>query len=261
VNLGLTGRRALITGASKGIGRAIALELSREGAEIAICARGTEALEAVRDEIESTTGRSVFSQRCDVTDPSQVSDTVASVVEHFGGLDILVNNAGAAHPGRFDTLKDEDWRNDIDTKLMSQIRCIRASLPALRLSNHARIVNINAIYARYPDPAFLASSVNRASCLSLSKALSIELASDQILVNSVNIGIVDTPQWDNIHQRRAPERSRAAFLSSLTSQEVPLGRIGHVEEVSGIVAFLVSNRSTYITGASIDVSGGMGQYL
>jgi NAD(P)-dependent dehydrogenase (short-subunit alcohol dehydrogenase family) len=186
MNLGLDERRVLITGASKGIGKAIAFELVEEGARIAICARGESDLEATRAELEERSGRSVFARRCDVTNPDDIITTIAAVVEHFNGLDILINNAGSAHPGRFETLQDDDWRNDIDTKLMSQIRCIRAALPALRSSNHPRIVNVNAIYARYPDPAFIASSVNRASCLSLSKALALELGREQILVNSVN---------------------------------------------------------------------------
>ncbi len=261
MNLGLDERRVLITGASKGIGKAIAFELAEEGARIAICARGESDLEATRAELEERSGRSVFARHCDVTNPDDIITTIAAVVEHFNGLDILINNAGSAHPGRFETLQDDDWRNDIDTKLMSQIRCIRAALPALRTSDHPRIINVNAIYARYPDPAFIASSVNRASCLSLSKALALELGREQILVNSVNIGIVDTPQWDAIHQRRSPGETRESFLNNLASSEIPLQRVGSVEEVSGLVAFLVSARATYITGASIDVSGGMGQYL
>ncbi len=108
-----------------------------------------------------------------VTDPAQVTDFVTAASAALGGLDILVNNAGGARPGRFAALTDDDWHDDIEVKLFSQIRCIRAALPHLRSSAAPRVININALYARYPDPAFLASSVNRASCLSLSKALSI----------------------------------------------------------------------------------------
>ena len=139
-----------------------------------------------------------------MTDPAQVTDFVAAATAALGGLDILVNNAGGARPGRFAALTDDDWHDDIEVKLFSQIRCIRAALPHLRASAAPRVININALYARYPDPAFLASSVNRASCLSLSKALSIELGAEGILVNSVNIGFVETPQWQNIHQQARP---------------------------------------------------------
>jgi len=196
-----------------------------------------------------------------VTDPAQVTDFVAAAAADLGGLDILVNNAGGARPGRFAALTDEDWHDDIEVKLFSQIRCIRAALPHLRASAAPRVVNINALYARYPDPAFLASSVNRASCLGLAKALAMELGPEDILVNSVNIGFVTTPQWENIHRRRAPDTPAEEFFGQLAADEVPLGRFGRADEVSGIVAFLASDRASYITGASVDVAGGMGKYL
>ena len=125
----------------------------------------------------------------DVTVADQVTEFVESAAAAMGGIDILVNNAAGPWPGQFGTLTDDDWHADIEVKLFSQIRCIRAALPHLRRSQAARVININALYARYPDPVFLASSVNRASCLSLSKALSIELGQEGILVNSVNIGL------------------------------------------------------------------------
>src|SRR5262249_56116521 len=106
---------------------------------------------------------------------------------------------------QFATLTDEEWHTDIETKLFSQIRCTRAALPYLRQSSAPRVININAVYGRYPDPVFLASSVNRASCLSLAKALSMDLGREGILVNSVNIGFVTTPQWENIHPRPPPD--------------------------------------------------------
>jgi len=263
VELGLTGRRAVVTGGSKGLGQAITAELLAEGAAVTICSRHAGELQDTVAGLskDAASGQQLRGLPCDVTDAAQVSDFIAAAAAAMGGIDILVNNAGGARPGRFAALTDEDWRDDIEVKLFSQIRCIRAALPHLRASAAPRVININALYARYPDPAFLASSVNRASCLSLSKALSIELGVEGILVNSVNIGFVATPQWQNIHARRAPDMPAEEFFGQLAKAEVPLGRFGQPAEVAGLVAFLASDRASYIAGASIDVGGGMGKFL
>jgi len=266
VDLGLAGRKAIVTGGSKGLGKAIAAELLAEGASVVICSRHADELAAAAVELEKNAGTGpqaaeVVAIACDVTDPEQVNAFTEAAVSALGGLDILVNNAGGARPGTFGTLTDDDWHADIEVKLLSQIRCTRAALPHLRSSTAPRVININAVYARYPDPAFLASSVNRASCLSLSKALSMELGRDGILVNSVNIGLVETPQWQNIHQRRAPDIPAEEFFGRLAAAEVPLGRFGQPDEVAGLVTFLASSRASYIAGASIDVAGAMGKFL
>ena len=262
MELGISGRRAIVTGGSKGLGFAIARELLDEGVNVAICSRNEAEIVAAADELSSKhPGATVYAQRADVTKEGEVRDFIARSVDALGGIDFLVNNAGRAHPGNFEGLSDADWQNDLDVKLFSLIRCCRAVLPHMRAAGAGRIVNISAIYGRYPDPAFFATSVNRAAGLSFTKALAMEVAPDNVLVNSVNIGFVVTPQWDNIHRRRAPDTDREEFFSTLASAEVPLGRFGTPEEVSGIVAFLVSERAGYITGASVDVAGGMGKYV
>jgi len=256
VKLGLEGRRGLVTGGSKGLGEAIARELVGEGARVAICSRNEQEVLATAEDVGAA-----YAQVADVTDQEQVRDFVARSAEALGGIDFLVNNAGGAHPGNFETLTDENWRADLDVKLFSLIRCSREVLPHMRAAGGGRIVNIGAVYSRYPDPTFFATSVNRAAGNSFTKTLALEVAKDNILVNGVNIGFVITPQWENIRRRRAPDLPPEEFFGRLARQEVPLGRFGTPDEVSGLVAFLLSGRAGYITGASIDVAGGMGKYV
>ena len=259
MDLGLAGRKAIVTGGSKGLGRAIAEELAREGADLAICARHQDELGAAADELRQS-GRTIHARTADVTDPEQIEAFVASTVEVLGGVDVLVNNAGGARPGTFETLTDQDWRADLDVKLFSMIRLTRAVLPHMRARGGGRVININAVLGRSPDPGLFATSVNRAACISLSKTLAIELGPDNILVNSINIGSVLTPQWENIRQRRAPDLPAEEYYERAAAV-IPLRRFGRPDEVAGIVAFLAGDRASYITGASIDVAGGAGGHV
>jgi NAD(P)-dependent dehydrogenase (short-subunit alcohol dehydrogenase family) len=259
MDLGLAGKKAIVTGASKGLGRAVAEELGREGADLAVCARHQDELMAAAEELRRS-GRAVHAQVADVTDPEQIAAFVASAVEALGGIDVLVNNAGGARPGTFETLTDQDWKADLDVKLFSMIRFSRTVLPHMRARGGGRIININAVLGRSPDPGLFATSVNRAACISLSRTLAIEFGPDNILVNSINIGSVLTPQWEHIRQRRAPDVPAEEFFARAAAT-IPLRRFGRPDEVAGIVAFLAGDRASYITGASIDVAGGAGGHI
>src|SRR6266496_2996893 len=223
MELGLRDKKAIVTGGTKGLGRAITEVFVREGADVAICARQEEELTAAAEELRSGS-TTLYGQVCDVTDPGHVADFVTRSAKVLGGIDILVNNAGRAHPGDFATLSDEDWQADLDVKLFSMIRFTRLVIPHLRARGGGRIVNINAILGRSPDPKLFATSVNRAACISLSKALAIEFAPENILVNSVNIGSVLTSNWRNIHQRQAPDVPEEEFFRRLAGEQIPLGR-------------------------------------
>jgi 3-oxoacyl-[acyl-carrier protein] reductase len=256
VDLGLDGKVAVVTGASKGIGAAIARELAEQGCSLALCARGVEELDALADDVRRTASVEVYAAAADVTDPAQVDRFRDGVLEHHGRVDVLVNNAGRSYPGNFETLTDEDFLDDYTVKGLSHIRVCRAFLPTLRESEAARIVNINSIHGKHADARFFTSSVNRAASIAFARTLALWLAPESICVNSVNIGYVLTPQWSNVHRRVRPDLDPDAFFAEMGSVEVPMGRMGKPEEVAGIVTFLASARASYITGASIDVGGG-----
>ncbi|MBK7821739.1 MAG: SDR family oxidoreductase [Tessaracoccus sp.] len=256
MDLGLNGRKAIVTGGSKGLGLAIAKELVAEGATVRICARDAdEVAAAVAGLGERADGRAV-----DVRDAAQLAAFVEWAAESMGGVDVLVNNAGGAHPGTFQTLDEEALVADFNIKVLSWFRAVKLALPWLRRSDAPRVINIGSVYARMPDFRFFSTTVNRAAGQNVTKALAQELATDGVLVNSVNIGCVKTPQWANIHAKRAPEKTAEQFFADMAEADIPLGRFGEAHEVSGVVAFLAGSRSSYITGASIDVAGGMGRY-
>lgn len=256
MDLGLEGKVAVVTGASKGIGAAISRELAGEGCALALCARGADTLESHAEQLRASTSGDVFATAADVTVPEQIDRFKDEVLSRYGHVDILINNAGRSYPGNFETLTDEDFLNDYTVKGLSHIRMTRAFLPTLRESNAARVVNINSIHGKHADARFFTSSVNRAASIAFARTLALWLAPEGICVNSVNIGYVLTPQWSNVHQRINPDVEAEVFFAEMGSREVPMGRMGKPEEVAGMVTFLASERASYITGASIDVGGG-----
>lgn len=257
MDLGLSGQVAVVTGGSQGVGAATARELALEGCSLALCARGEQALNETAEKLVADTGVEVFTTTADVTDAADVDRFRDEVLERFGHVDILVNNAGRAFPGNFQTLTDQDFIDDYVVKALSHVRVCRAFLPALQ-ERGGRIVNINSIHGKHPDPRFFTSSTNRAASMAFARTLALSLAKDGVRVNSVNIGYVLTPQWDNVHKRSRPDMERDDFFRHMGEQDVPMGRMGNPEEVAAAVAFLVSDRSSYITGADLDVGGGMG---
>jgi len=260
MDLGLENRRAIVTGGSKGIGKSIAFELANEGADLALCARGDEALQATASELREKTGRKVIALATDVTDDDQVNAFVTAAADSLGGIDILVNNAGSALPGTFEEVDETRWKADLDVKLFAAMRCVRHALPFLKETDQPRIVNINSIVGRQIAPDYIANSTDRAACLAFNKGLSDNLAKYGILVNSISPGNVKSEAWGITLDYFAPDAELEAYYKDV-SEQTPLGRVAEADEIAAVVAFLASKRASYITGASIDVDGGLVRYI
>jgi 3-oxoacyl-[acyl-carrier protein] reductase len=251
LELGLTGKVAIISGGSEGLGRAAAERLSREGARVAICARRKDMLERAGEEIRGRTGGEVLAQAADVTRAEDVEAFVAAVVAQFGGVDILVNNAGTSAAAAFEDVDDQAWTTDIELKLMAAIRFCRLVIPHMKRRGGGRIVNVTTVGGKAPAARALPTSVTRAAGINLTKSLANEYASHRILVNTVCLGLAKSAQL----ARRA-KGDVDAFFGEL-GKRVPVGRIGEPDEFADLVAFLVSARAGYITGTAVNFDGGM----
>jgi len=257
MDLKLQGKVAIITGGSQGIGKATALRLAAEGASVVIAARGRELLDQVAAEIRAAGGKAAAVQ-ADVSRDEDCTRLVAEAVKAFGRLDILVNNAGTSATGAFESVTDASWQADFELKLFAAIRLARLAIPHMKQQGGGRIVNITNIGAKQPRAKSMPTTVTRAAGLAFTKALSKELAPQQILVNTICIGLVRAGQ----HETKAARDGIALEqYYAERGKEVPLGRVGRAEEVANAIAFLASDAASYITGSSINLDGGASAVL
>ncbi|MDA1010647.1 MAG: SDR family oxidoreductase [Chloroflexi bacterium] len=263
MDLGLTGKVAIVTGGSEGIGFASALSMSREGARVAIAARRPDVLEAAAERIRAETGGEVLAVPTDVTDEALVQAMVRTVVEQWGGIDILVNNAGTSAAGKFEDVRDETWETDLGIKVYGAIYCSRAVIPHLRAAGGGRIINVTTPAGKAPGAGTLPTSMARAAGLALTKAMSRDYAEENILVNTVCIGLVKSGQHERRYEQ-AQERNPAMTLDQFydgMGARVPLRRVGEPQEAGDVICFLASERASYLTGTAINIDGGSSPVL
>jgi len=258
VDLGLRGRVAIVTGSSQGIGKAIALGLSQEGARVSICARNEKQLNETAREIESATGGEVYAMQMDLTKKDDVRGLVANTSEVFGRIDILVNNTGGPPLATFSETSEDHWRNAVNLLLMSVVTACSEVIPHMQKRKCGRIINMTSFVAKQPAERLVLSNALRAGILGLTKTLSNELVEDGILVNAVCPGWTLTRRVEELAKAQAKTtgKTHEDIIKGWGSQ-IPLKRLAQPQEIADLVVFLASERASYITGAVIQVDGGV----
>lgn len=256
MNLNLEGKRAVVTGASLGIGEATVRELAELGAEVMFCARSQEAIDALTRCSDKITGFTA-----DMGDADSTSDFL-DAVEAAGGADILVNNVGASPSRNFLFMTDEDWRDLHELNILSTVRCTQRLLPKMRKQKWGRIVMIASGAAKYPNASLIDYGATKAAMISISKSLAQKYGRDGVLTNSVLPGLIHTSMWERAASEIAKANSSTADeVIKNNGKIVPVGRYGASAEVANVVAFLCTDAASYVNGAAIEVDGGTSPHI
>ena len=257
MDLQLKNKVALVCAASEGLGKASALELAREGARIAICSRNKEKLTSTQKEIMDKTGSEIEIFEADLTIHEDIKQLQKDVKNKLGDIEILVNNIGGPPPGTFEKHTDEDWQKAINLTMMSALRMTRLVLPNMKEKKWGRIINISSVSVKTPVSNLFLSNSIRLGVLGWAKALSDEVGKDGITVNTACPGSTRTNRITSIYSETAKQTGRSLEeIEEASAQIIPMKRIGEPEELAALIAFLASERASYITGVAIQVDGG-----
>jgi 3-oxoacyl-[acyl-carrier protein] reductase len=257
MDLGLKDRVALVCGASKGLGKAVALGLAREGARLAICSRNLENIQQAAEEIRGETGTEIISLPADLSSAEASRRFFREAQHHYGQVDILVNNAGGPPSLSFPDLNDEHWQAAFQLILMSAVTLMKEVIPVMQARKFGRIINLTSVAVKQPIPGLILSNALRTGLVGLAKTLSGLYAPDNILINNVCPGYTLTERVRELSEVMAQRQNITpeAVIKGWEA-EIPLGRLGRPEEVADLVVFLASEKAGFITGATIPVDGG-----
>ena len=258
MEISLKGRSAIITGASKGLGLAMATRFAASGADVAILARNPDGLEEAKAIISATATGKVAGFACDVAKAEDVQRGYASAMAEFGKVDIMVNNAGISRAMAFDEITDELWQDDLELKLFAAIRFCRLVMPQMKERRWGRVINVLNIGAKAPKAGGAPTAVSRAAGMALTKVLSGEGAPHNVLVNAMLVGQIVSDQWVRRHKAAVAAGSNESFedYAAKLGAPIPLKRLGKAEEFAAMACFLCSEQAGFITGTAINVDGG-----